>query len=320
MFSNKELQELAGSTHRVYSLLSTLHSVNVNRFPIGFIPGSEARTSSTYQISSVNGVLVDQPSGFVEFERVPIVAPAPGRSGEVLIEDLNFSVAESEHILITGPNGSGKSSIARVLCGLWPVFEGIVRRPGRGEIFFLPQRPYLTLGSLRQQIIYPHSYPQFKSSGATDEDLMRILALVHLQYLPDREGGFDTEKEWKNVLSGGEKQRMQMARLFYARPNFAILDECTSAVSSDVEGQMYQAAKDMGITLITISHRPSLFKYHSHLLSIAGDGRRWKLERLDSSSRHASFEREIAELENALAQEEAWKNRLGEIAEEMSFK
>lgn len=167
--------------------------------------------------------------------------------------------------MITGSNGVGKTSVARVIAGLWAGrshrekqegYEPNVRRPlGKRGVFVVPQRAYMVAGSLLDQIIYPDSYEQFVSSGRTTEELMEILAAANLAYLPNREGGWFTRKEWRDVLSGGEKQRMGMARVFYQRPKFAVLDECTSAVSSDVEGRMYEHAKGLGITLITISLR-----------------------------------------------------------------
>ena len=130
-------------------------------------------------------------------------------------------------------NGVGKTAIARVLAGLWAPESGTVSRPERGYngVFVVPQRAYMVVGSLKDQyvsrtacqcarvaltlecsrIIYPHSEAQFRKSGKTLEDLKEILEQVHLAYLPAREGGWDTRKEWKDVLSGGEKQRVRRA-------------------------------------------------------------------------------------------------------------
>lgn len=123
------------------------------------------------------------------------------------------------------------------------------------EIFYIPQRPYLSLGTLRDQIIYPHNRADMTAHGVTDDDLQKILEEVDLESLVEREGGWDAEREWRDALSGGDKQRIAMARLFYHAPKYAILDECTSALSLDVEQKLYNHAKSLGITLLTVSHR-----------------------------------------------------------------
>lgn len=101
---------------------------------------------------------------------------------------------------------------------------------------------------------------------------MKILHSVELAYLVDREGDFNSVNDWNDVLSGGEKQRMAMARLFYHKPLFAILDECTSAVSVDVEAKLYNRAKELEITLFTVSHRQTLFKFHDYMIRFDGEG------------------------------------------------
>lgn len=101
--------------------------------------------------------------------------------------------------------------------------------------------------------------------------MQEILEEAKLGYLVSREGGWDTQNDWNDVLSGGEKQRIAMARLIYHKPMYAILDECTSAVSIDVEGLLYSYMKRVGITLITVSHRQTVWKYHDYLLRFKGD-------------------------------------------------
>ncbi|KAJ2484203.1 ATP-binding cassette long-chain fatty acid transporter pxa1 [Coemansia sp. RSA 2320] len=268
MYSIKEVMELTGYTTRVYSLISTLHALRRDEFEP---PNTSAAACSPPDLSlrNIQGVVYEDIDG-IRFTAVPIVAPSsdPSAAGELLVNPLTWEVRRGQHWMIAGPNGVGKTSVLRVLSGLWPAFSGVVERPEPSEIFYIPQRPYLSLGSLRDQVTYPHTYDQVLAAGRTDDELMEILQAVHLSYLPAREGGFDARKEWKDVLSGGEKQRINLARLFYHLPRFAVLDECTSAVSADVEGLMYEHAKLLGITLITISHRPALYKYHTLLLSL----------------------------------------------------
>lgn len=125
---------------------------------------------------------------------------------------------------------------------------------------FLPQRPYLSIGTLRDQVIYPDGHHDMREKRKTEEDLKRVLEDARLGYLPDREGGWDTRKEWKDILSGGEKQRMGFARLLYHEPQYAIIDEGTSAVSSDVEGLLYETCKERGISK---SSCHALSRWHS---------------------------------------------------------
>lgn len=278
MYSYKELAELSGYTNRCYTLVSTLHLLNKNQYESVERPADVPADAEWYDMGNIAGRTIEGGES-VEFDKVPIVAPAPGsdRGGERLVRDLSLALQPGKHILLTGANGVGKSAVARVIAGLWPVWSGSLERPTPGSLFFLPQRPYLSAGSLREQIIYPTTYPEHISrlgnGDATQADsaLESILTSVNLSYLPSREGGLNTRKEWKDVLSGGEKQRINFARLLYHRPKLAVLDECTSAVSTDVEGGMYATAKDMGITLLTISTRLTLLKYHGVLVRLTGE-------------------------------------------------
>ncbi|KAL8866087.1 MAG: hypothetical protein Q9174_006501, partial [Haloplaca sp. 1 TL-2023] len=241
MFSYKEITELAGYTSRVSTLLSVMDSIQAGHFEKSLVSSA----SENPAILSGRGEIIE--SETIEFTDVPIVSP----NGDVLVEKLSFSVKPGKHLLIVGPNGCGKSSLFRILGGLWPVYGGTVRKPQYGDIFYIPQRPYLSRGTLRQQIIYPDTLREMRDKRITDDDLLRILSTVDIQTLVDRPQAWDAEEEWRDVLSGGLQQRVAMARLFYHRPKYAILDECTSSVTLEVEKAMYETAKALGVTLMT---------------------------------------------------------------------
>ena len=317
MYSIKDLSELAGYTSRVYTLISTLHRVHAGRYepPRGISP-------EPYSLGDILGTLHRGYDG-VRFENVPLVAPAISPlPGDLLIPSLSFTITPGAHVLISGPNGAGKSSIARVLGGLWPVYRGLVSRPrnsGIDGIMSLPQRPYLASGTLRDQVIYPHSEIDMRDSGRRDSELHQILEDVRLGYLPERECGWNVRKEWKDVLSGGEKQRMAFARLLYHEPRYVVVDEGTSAVSSDVEGLLYERCKDRGITLLTISTRVSLKRYHEWNLDLGQgeEGDEWIFDRIGTEEEKEGVERELESLRERLAHVEGWRKRRDEIDAEL---
>jgi len=229
----------------------------------------------------------------IRFEHVNIISP----EGKLLVEDLGFEVKKGQNVMVTGPNGSGKSSLFRVIGDLWPpsAFTGtasepltsIIVKPPKNRILFVPQKPYLVLGSLRDQIIYPHSREDMIANGVTDDDLSKLLQVVDPENKILRTWRFDEVRDWFSLFSGGQKQRVAMARVFYHRPQFAILDECTSAVSDDVEDIIYETCRELGITLFTVSHRKSLRRHHDHELRFEGRNGIYRFKALDKKKQAA---------------------------------
>jgi ATP-binding cassette subfamily D (ALD) long-chain fatty acid import protein len=151
-----------------------------------------------------------------------------------------------------------------------------------------------------------------RSKGVTDADLLTILLTLDLDNLvASYDEGWDAEAEWRDVLSGGLQQRVAMARLFYHKPKYAILDECTSSVTLETEKVMYDTAKGLGITLMTVSHRKSLWKYHSFILQFDGQGK-YVFTNLDAEKRLA-LEEEKEELDLQLRAVPEIERRIAEL-------
>ncbi|XP_017329961.1 ATP-binding cassette sub-family D member 3a isoform X2 [Ictalurus punctatus] len=269
VLAGREMTRLSGFTTRITELMKVLKELNTGKYERTMVSQSEKEADSLEKLNLVPGsgriIFMDN---VIKFEHTPLATP----NGDILIKDLSFEVKSGANVLVCGPNGCGKSSLFRVLGELWPLFGGSLTKPERGKLFYVPQRPYMTLGTLRDQVIYPDTFEDQKKKGISDQVLKEYLDNVQLGHILDREGTWDTVQDWMDVLSGGEKQRMAMARLFYHKPQFAILDECTSAVSVDVEDYIYSHCRKVGITLFTVSHRKSLWKHHEYYLHMDGRG------------------------------------------------
>lgn len=267
VLAGREMTRLSGFTARITELMRVLKELNSGKYERTMVSQTEKDITEKLTLVPGSGRIINM-DNIIKFEHTPLATP----NGDILIRDLSFEVKSGANVLVCGPNGCGKSSLFRVLGELWPLFGGSLTKPERGKLFYVPQRPYMTLGSLRDQVIYPDTHEDQKKKGISDQVLKEYLDNVQLGHILGREGSWDIIQDWMDVLSGGEKQRMAMARLFYHKPQFAILDECTSAVSVDVEDYIYSHCRKVGITLFTVSHRKSLWKHHEYYLHMDGRG------------------------------------------------
>jgi vitamin B12/bleomycin/antimicrobial peptide transport system ATP-binding/permease protein len=203
------------------------------------------------------------------------VVPEPGRrdvmaddltlalpNGQALLQDARVELPKGRATLISGSSGSGKSTLFRALAGIWPFGRGHVRIPAGARVLFLPQKPYIPIATLRDAVKYPD-----ETSTASDAEIKAALDAAQLGYLVPR---LDEEAHWNNVLSGGEQQRLAVARALVFKPDWLFIDEGTSALDETVEAGIYRVLKERlpDTTLISIGHRPTLRQWHDRRIEL----------------------------------------------------
>ena len=183
-------------------------------------------------------------------------------NGQPLLQDTTFSLPRGRATLITGISGSGKSTLFRALAGIWPFGQGTVHVPAGARVLFLPQKPYIPIGTLRDAVKYPDEH-----STASDGQIVAALEAARLGHLAGR---LDEDAHWSNVLSGGEQQRLAIARALVFKPDWLFLDEATASLDEAAEAAVYGELKAQlpDMTLVSIGHRPSLRQWHDRRLEL----------------------------------------------------
>jgi ATP-binding cassette subfamily D (ALD) protein 4 len=291
-----KFSEIIGYTHRIGEMMEFLGQADSPA------PSSTSGRGDHLDMSSRAS---DQHSSLNSEQSCPVVSPdndvavvfenlsvAPPHQSSPLIEGLSMKLCKGENVLVLGDTGCGKSSVLRVLRGLWRPMQGrasICCEDRPQSILFLPQRPYLTRGSLLDQITFPekpkvwdNSLTSYHSNTACayDSRICEALSLAGLVHLAERLGGLDNAVEnWYNIVSPGEMQKIGFGRLFFHQPYFAVLDEATSSLSEENESSFYSTLSQLRITVLSIGHRSTLQKFHKHRLHIHS-GTNWTLQEI----------------------------------------
>ncbi len=273
---------------RLLSKQITLGDVMQTAQAFGQVEGALSFFRQSYDEFSKYRAVINRLSGFLDsmdsVEQLPSarIEGANGRlslsaltvstpASAVLVENLSVALPEASALLIRGRSGVGKTTLLRALAGLWPYVEGKVLRPVDAQALFLPQKPYLPLGSLRQALFYPAS----AEDGERAAEVLRQCQLAHLV------SQLDVEGDWARILSLGEQQRLAVGRALLGRPQVLFLDEASSAMDEGLEYAMYQLLRRSlpGAILVSVGHRSSLLEFHTQELELLGDGQ-WRLSDL----------------------------------------
>jgi putative ATP-binding cassette transporter len=222
---------------------------------IGFRVAMDAAATDAVDNPGVEHIA--QPRADVQVSAVALGLP----TGRVLLDGVDLVLQPGVSTLVTGPSGSGKSTLFRAFAGIWPFGSGRVCWPQDASTLFLPQRPYLPIGTLREALAYPSAPEAF-----ADDDVLEALSRCGLEHLRQR---LDESQHWAQSLSGGEQQRIGFVRAWLHRPQWLFLDEATSALDEPSERRMYEMLRQLPrTTIVSIGHRPGLAALHERRLVV----------------------------------------------------
>jgi vitamin B12/bleomycin/antimicrobial peptide transport system ATP-binding/permease protein len=207
-------------------------------------------------------VLGDSPDDAIHINNLCLTQ----HNGRLMIQDADTAVEPGEKVIVKGESGTGKSTLIRAMAGLWPWGSGEILRPTTAKIAFMPQRPYMPLGTLRHALLYPETELE-----AADDKLADALKRCGLSHLIPR---LDEEDNWDGILSGGEKQRVAFARLLVNPPDIVIMDEATSALDEESQARMMEFLRTdlVDATVLSVTHRPGLEEFFEREINLVREG------------------------------------------------
>ncbi|MCU0733630.1 MAG: ABC transporter ATP-binding protein/permease [Hyphomonas sp.] len=255
------LTQTAGAFARVENALSIFvdfyRSLADYKSVIDRLTGFELATRTAAPAGSA-GTLTDGHQSAITLSGLAVSLP----NGQPVVSAQALSLRQGERVLVTGPSGSGKSTLFRALAGIWPYARGEIAVPQGANVMLLPQRPYFPIGTLRTAVSYPS-----EAGAYTDAQIVAALEAVRLPGLAQR---LDEESSWHLILSGGEQQRLAMARALLARPDWLFLDEATAAIDEAGEAALYTTIRDTlpSTTVVSIGHRSTLANFHDRRIHL----------------------------------------------------
>jgi putative ATP-binding cassette transporter len=221
---------------------------------------STSLQSVRQEADQLDGERVEAPHDSLDLEQLAVSLP----QGKTLLSPTSVTLKRGEHVLVSGPSGAGKSTLFRAVAGIWPYWKGKIALPKGARLLFLPQKPYLPIGTLKHAVSYPDDPSQH-----SEEPVREALHAVGLGQLA---ADLDRSENWAQVLSGGEQQRLAFARALLYRPDWLFLDEATASLPDADQDRLYRVLRERlpQTTLVSIGHRESLAAHHSRRLDWRG--------------------------------------------------